>query len=114
MCVDPPKPNNFVGNCCLLGFRLMMMRGGGGNCEDCGYQAKNDCSHSSCRTYCRGRGLQCKHTLKVLGFLLLQGGRGNNNLSFIRPRDENMGAPRLPSGILLFKITYIPYIYIYI
>ncbi|CAH9087105.1 unnamed protein product [Cuscuta epithymum] len=43
---------------------LVMMSGaagGGISCQDCGNQAKKDCSHMRCRTCCRSRGYQC-HT----------------------------------------------------
>ncbi|KAL5976599.1 hypothetical protein ACLOJK_020932 [Asimina triloba] len=55
--------------------KMMMMRGGGGggggggsgsssggagmSCQDCGNQAKKDCSHMRCRTCCKSRGFQC-------------------------------------------------------
>ncbi|KAL0559921.1 hypothetical protein IC582_000304 [Cucumis melo] len=51
-----------------LGFS--MMRGGGGgsgggmNCQDCGNQAKKDCSHLRCRTCCKSRGFQCQTHVK--------------------------------------------------
>ncbi|XP_052201578.1 protein EXPRESSION OF TERPENOIDS 1-like [Diospyros lotus] len=35
--------------------------GGGMNCQDCGNQAKKDCSYLRCRTCCKSRGFQC-HT----------------------------------------------------
>ncbi|XP_055834416.1 protein EXPRESSION OF TERPENOIDS 1-like [Solanum dulcamara] len=51
------------------GFRVMRPSstgsgggaGGGINCQDCGNQAKKDCSHMRCRTCCKSRGFQC-HT----------------------------------------------------
>ncbi|KAK6792975.1 hypothetical protein RDI58_012056 [Solanum bulbocastanum] len=48
------------------GFRVMRpsstgSAGGGINCQDCGNQAKKDCSHLRCRTCCKSRGFQC-HT----------------------------------------------------
>ncbi|CAD5325461.1 unnamed protein product [Arabidopsis thaliana] len=47
---------------------MMMIRsggsgGGGGSggvsCQDCGNQAKKDCSHMRCRTCCKSRGFEC-------------------------------------------------------
>ncbi|GMH13025.1 hypothetical protein Nepgr_014866 [Nepenthes gracilis] len=34
--------------------------GGTTTCQDCGNQAKKDCSHRRCRTCCRGRGFDCQ------------------------------------------------------
>lgn len=33
--------------------------GGGTTCQDCGNQAKKDCSHRRCRTCCKSRGFEC-------------------------------------------------------
>jgi len=38
--------------------------GGGMNCQDCGNQAKKDCSHLRCRTCCKSRGFQCQTHVK--------------------------------------------------
>ena len=40
--------------------------GGGGTttCQDCGNQAKKDCSHRRCRTCCRSRGFECSTHVK--------------------------------------------------
>lgn len=40
--------------------------GGGGviNCEDCGNQAKKDCTHRRCRTCCTSRGFECQTHVK--------------------------------------------------
>ncbi|KAJ6736793.1 PROTEIN SHORT INTERNODES [Salix viminalis] len=49
---------------------FMMMRpvgsGGGGSisCQDCGNQAKKDCSHMRCRTCCKSRGFECQTHVK--------------------------------------------------
>ncbi|CAK9309339.1 unnamed protein product [Citrullus colocynthis] len=52
-----------------LGFSMMRGGGGGGggggmNCQDCGNQAKKDCSHLRCRTCCKSRGFQCQTHVK--------------------------------------------------
>uniref|UniRef100_A0A0A0LDI9 Uncharacterized protein n=1 Tax=Cucumis sativus TaxID=3659 RepID=A0A0A0LDI9_CUCSA len=39
-------------------------RGGGMNCQDCGNQAKKDCSHLRCRTCCKSRGFHCQTHVK--------------------------------------------------
>ncbi|WOL19331.1 protein SHI RELATED SEQUENCE 1-like [Canna indica] len=44
--------------------RAMSSRSGGSgggsmSCQDCGNQAKKDCSHMRCRTCCKSRGFQC-------------------------------------------------------
>ncbi|CAI8600068.1 unnamed protein product [Vicia faba] len=47
------------------GRRFMMMRRNGGmNCQDCGNQAKKDCTHLRCRTCCKSRGFQCQTHVK--------------------------------------------------
>lgn len=47
------------------GFSGMRQGGGGGmNCQDCGNQAKKDCSHMRCRTCCKSRGFQCQTHVK--------------------------------------------------
>nr|GMC57525.1 protein SHI RELATED SEQUENCE 1-like [Ipomoea batatas] len=53
---------------------FVMMRSGAGSggaggginisCQDCGNQAKKDCSHMRCRTCCRSRGFQCQTHVK--------------------------------------------------
>ncbi|KAK6938897.1 hypothetical protein RJ641_032405 [Dillenia turbinata] len=50
-------------------YRLMRRGSGGGggggmNCQDCGNQAKKDCSHLRCRTCCKSRGFQCQTHVK--------------------------------------------------
>ncbi|XP_027345230.1 protein LATERAL ROOT PRIMORDIUM 1-like [Abrus precatorius] len=37
---------------------------GGSTCQDCGNQAKKDCSHRRCRTCCKSRGFDCPTHLK--------------------------------------------------
>ncbi|XP_074587403.1 uncharacterized protein LOC141843247 isoform X4 [Curcuma longa] len=37
---------------------------GGHSCQDCGNQAKKDCSHLRCRTCCKSRGFQCSTHVK--------------------------------------------------
>ncbi|XP_057766160.1 protein EXPRESSION OF TERPENOIDS 1 [Salvia miltiorrhiza] len=49
------------------GFLMMRSGGGGGggiSCQDCGNQAKKDCSHMRCRTCCKSRGFQCQTHVK--------------------------------------------------
>lgn len=51
---DQPSPRS--------SFLMMRSSGGGGiSCQDCGNQAKKDCTHMRCRTCCKSRGFQC-HT----------------------------------------------------
>ncbi|CAM8912221.1 unnamed protein product [Rhodiola kirilowii] len=44
----------------------MMRSSGSGNisCQDCGNQAKKDCTYSRCRTCCRSRGFECQTHVK--------------------------------------------------
>ncbi|XP_042040515.1 protein EXPRESSION OF TERPENOIDS 1-like [Salvia splendens] len=47
------------------GFLMMRSGGGGGvSCQDCGNQAKKDCSHMRCRTCCKSQGFQCQTHVK--------------------------------------------------
>ncbi|KAL1567928.1 hypothetical protein AAHA92_03347 [Salvia divinorum] len=47
------------------GFLMMRSGGGGGiSCQDCGNQAKKDCTHMRCRTCCKSRGFQCQTHVK--------------------------------------------------
>lgn len=41
------------------GTRGMRSGSGGMSCQDCGNQAKKDCTHSRCRTCCKSRGYHC-------------------------------------------------------
>ncbi|KAL3637448.1 hypothetical protein CASFOL_018616 [Castilleja foliolosa] len=46
-------------------FLMMRSSGGGGiSCQDCGNQAKKDCTHMRCRTCCKSRGFQCQTHVK--------------------------------------------------
>lgn len=45
-------------------FVMMRSSGGGISCQDCGNQAKKDCSHMRCRTCCKSRGFQCSTHIK--------------------------------------------------
>ncbi|KAG6571704.1 Protein EXPRESSION OF TERPENOIDS 1, partial [Cucurbita argyrosperma subsp. sororia] len=47
------RPDQFVPR---LGFSI--------NCQDCGNQAKKDCSHLRCRTCCKSRGFHCQTHVK--------------------------------------------------
>ncbi|KAK2392598.1 protein EXPRESSION OF TERPENOIDS [Trifolium repens] len=42
----------------------MRRSGGGMNCQDCGNQAKKDCTHLRCRTCCKSRGFHCQTHVK--------------------------------------------------
>ncbi|KAK2657090.1 hypothetical protein Ddye_010142 [Dipteronia dyeriana] len=96
---------------------FMMMRSsgvglgiGGVSCQDCGNQAKKDCSHMRCRTCCKSRGFDCQTHVKSTWVpaskrrerqqqltalqqqqqqlqLQLRGSDNNNNTK--RPRDNN-------------------------
>ncbi|XP_038886896.1 protein EXPRESSION OF TERPENOIDS 1-like [Benincasa hispida] len=65
-----PTRKNFVINASdhefvsRLGFPVMRGGGGGMNCQDCGNQAKKDCSHLRCRTCCKSRGFHCQTHVK--------------------------------------------------
>ncbi|XP_073156437.1 protein SHORT INTERNODES-like [Henckelia pumila] len=48
------------------GFLMMKSSGGSGgiSCQDCGNQAKKDCSYMRCRTCCKSRGFSCQTHVK--------------------------------------------------
>jgi LRP1 type putative zinc finger protein len=46
------------------GTRGMRSGSGGTSCQDCGNQAKKDCSNFRCRTCCKSRGFQCATHVK--------------------------------------------------
>ncbi|KAK4417393.1 protein SHORT INTERNODES [Sesamum alatum] len=46
------------------GLAVGPSRGGGISCQDCGNQAKKDCTHMRCRTCCKSRGFQCQTHVK--------------------------------------------------
>ncbi|XP_073317013.1 protein EXPRESSION OF TERPENOIDS 1-like [Primulina huaijiensis] len=47
------------------GFLMMKSSVGGGiSCQDCGNQAKKDCSYMRCRTCCKSRGFSCQTHVK--------------------------------------------------
>ncbi|WVZ18236.1 hypothetical protein V8G54_005558 [Vigna mungo] len=39
----------------------------GSKCQDCGNQAKKECSYSRCRTCCKNKGFQCQTHIKISG-----------------------------------------------
>ncbi|KAJ4847031.1 Protein EXPRESSION OF TERPENOIDS 1 [Turnera subulata] len=60
-----PSRRSFSDDSSRSGFTVMRQGGGGGmNCQDCGNQAKKDCTHLRCRTCCKSRGFQCQTHVK--------------------------------------------------
>ncbi|KAK7400921.1 hypothetical protein VNO78_12230 [Psophocarpus tetragonolobus] len=55
---DSPPPPSHKGDTCGDGGL------GVGTCQDCGNQAKKDCSHRRCRTCCKSRGFDCATHVK--------------------------------------------------
>ncbi|KAG0453484.1 hypothetical protein HPP92_024788 [Vanilla planifolia] len=43
---------------------ILTVAGGQSTCQDCGNQAKKDCSHRRCRTCCKSRGFDCSTHIK--------------------------------------------------
>ncbi|CAL9779177.1 unnamed protein product [Musa acuminata subsp. burmannicoides] len=48
----------------LAGAGAVAAGGGTSTCQDCGNQAKKDCSHRRCRTCCKSRGFECSTHVK--------------------------------------------------
>ncbi|KAJ9166027.1 hypothetical protein P3X46_020828 [Hevea brasiliensis] len=65
-----PSRRSFSDESSRSGFTVMRQGGigggggGGMNCQDCGNQAKKDCTHLRCRTCCKSRGFQCQTHVK--------------------------------------------------
>jgi len=55
---EPPGPNS------LSSASAAASGGAATTCQDCGNQAKKDCSHGRCRTCCRSRGFECQTHVK--------------------------------------------------
>ncbi|XP_009386850.2 protein LATERAL ROOT PRIMORDIUM 1-like [Musa acuminata AAA Group] len=48
----------------IAGAGAVAAGGGTSTCQDCGNQAKKDCSHRRCRTCCKSRGFECSTHVK--------------------------------------------------
>ncbi|QCE14334.1 P-loop containing nucleoside triphosphate hydrolase [Vigna unguiculata] len=59
---------------------------GTSTCQDCGNQAKKDCSHRRCRWCCKSRGLDCAKHVKSSGYPSRGGGSAN-----LWPRRQRLG-----------------------
>ncbi|XP_074343334.1 protein LATERAL ROOT PRIMORDIUM 1 [Apium graveolens] len=66
------KPGSIHDHHQTVAANLLQSGGGGGGsssssvatCQDCGNQAKKDCSHRRCRTCCKSRGFDCSTHVK--------------------------------------------------
>ncbi|BAT09102.1 protein SHORT INTERNODES 1-like [Oryza sativa Japonica Group] len=68
---DAPPAPSLAGASSSSSSRGMRSSGGGGggggggiSCQDCGNQAKKDCTHMRCRTCCKSRGFACATHVK--------------------------------------------------
>ncbi|XP_076956506.1 protein LATERAL ROOT PRIMORDIUM 1-like [Bidens hawaiensis] len=71
---NQPQPHNYLNKPMVSdhGFLQASVGGGGSTstsgstltCQDCGNQAKKDCSHRRCRTCCKSRGFDCATHIK--------------------------------------------------
>jgi len=94
---------------------------GGSKCQDCGNQAKKECSYLRCRTCCKNKGFHCQTHIKSTWTPVdhrrrhFQGQGGDHHI----PQNHNQINPY--SGTLLFIYIYTHikpklrsiYIYIY-
>uniref|UniRef100_A0A7C9AXW0 Uncharacterized protein n=2 Tax=Opuntia streptacantha TaxID=393608 RepID=A0A7C9AXW0_OPUST len=62
----PRKTINFesAGPNSLSSASVAVSGGGATTCQECGNQAKKDCTHRRCRTCCRSRGFECETHVK--------------------------------------------------
>ncbi|XP_008782018.1 protein LATERAL ROOT PRIMORDIUM 1 isoform X2 [Phoenix dactylifera] len=58
------KPVPMLDAAGILGGASGVGGGGVSTCQDCGNQAKKDCSHRRCRTCCKSRGFECSTHVK--------------------------------------------------
>lgn len=79
------------------GFLMMRSGGGGGgggggiSCQDCGNQAKKDCSHMRCRTCCKSRGFQCQTHVKSTWVPAAKRREKQQQLAALQQRSESGG-----------------------
>ncbi|WOL06713.1 hypothetical protein Cni_G15447 [Canna indica] len=59
-----PVPTLLDAGGILAGCGAAASVGGAPTCQDCGNQAKKDCSHRRCRTCCKSRGYECSTHVK--------------------------------------------------
>ncbi|XP_023511742.1 protein SHI RELATED SEQUENCE 1-like [Cucurbita pepo subsp. pepo] len=59
-----PSRRNFMINASDRHDQFVPRLGFSINCQDCGNQAKKDCSHLRCRTCCKSRGFHCQTHVK--------------------------------------------------
>ncbi|XP_010263848.1 PREDICTED: protein SHI RELATED SEQUENCE 1 isoform X2 [Nelumbo nucifera] len=66
LAVGPSRETNIADELSSRAAIVTMRQGGSGSmsCQDCGNQAKKDCSHMRCRTCCKSRGFQCPTHVK--------------------------------------------------
>ncbi|KAH0470550.1 hypothetical protein IEQ34_000273 [Dendrobium chrysotoxum] len=60
-CMAQPPPNQ---NPNPNSSGILSVASGSSTCQDCGNQAKKDCTHRRCRTCCKSRGFECSTHIK--------------------------------------------------
>lgn len=70
---------------------------GGISCQDCGNQAKKDCSHMRCRTCCRSRGFQCQTHVKSTWVPAAKRRERQHQLSSSQQQEDNQQTLQLHS-----------------
>nr|GLL48381.1 protein SHI RELATED SEQUENCE 1-like [Ipomoea trifida] len=78
------------------GFRVMRPSSGGTsggvNCQDCGNQAKKDCTHMRCRTCCKSRGFQCQTHVKSTWVPAAKRRERQQHLASLQQQNLSLGA----------------------
>ncbi|XP_019172034.1 PREDICTED: protein SHI RELATED SEQUENCE 1-like [Ipomoea nil] len=67
------------------------------SCQDCGNQAKKDCSHMRCRTCCRSRGFQCQTHVKSTWVPASKRRERQHHLSALNQQQEQQQSLQLHS-----------------
>ncbi|CAI9110866.1 OLC1v1010959C1 [Oldenlandia corymbosa var. corymbosa] len=75
------------------GFVMMRSSGGGISCQDCGNQAKKDCTHMRCRTCCKSRGYDCATHVKSTWVPAAKRRERQQQLASLQHRQQDDSSP---------------------
>ncbi|GFY80322.1 lateral root primordium (LRP) protein-like protein [Actinidia rufa] len=93
-------PSSLVDEPTRSGFVMMRSGGGGISCQDCGNQAKKDCTHMRCRTCCKSRGFQCHTpTSRAPGFPQPNAARGQQQIASLHQQQRGWRWRNFPAEV---------------